>query len=332
MANEQWNTALIEAARSGDTATLNLALENKADINAKSADGATALIVAALKNHFDILDILVEKGAELNHLTARGSSALSLTLYNMPHGDAQKSLNRLLEAGADPSGDTSLEIAAGKGLTAYVTRFIDAGADINRGIPLIPAAISGHTDILRILIDAGADLNAKYATGETALSYAVFNGNADCAKLLVDAGANLLVKNNDGETLLHRAVHGGHHFKNFDTVFFDGIDKNARNSRGITALMEAADRGYEDILAFLLESGAKTDITSNRGQTALSLAQQSGHDHCIRKLIAAGADTAMLSDDNKEKFAKDIYAYQYKTQQDARRKQQQALRRFIRKQ
>lgn len=331
MSGAAWNTALIEAARSGDTATLRLALENKADINTKTADGFTPLIIAALLDHFEILNILVENGAELNHLTTRGGSALSLALYNMPHGNAQRCLESLLEAGADPSGDASLELAAGKGLKAYVERFIAAGADIDRGVPLIPAAISGHIDILRILIEAKADVNAKYATGETALSYAVFNGHADCAKLLIAAGANIHVKNNENETILHRAVHGGMNFQNFDADFFNGIDKNAQNDRGTTALMEAAHRGHEDIVTFLLEAGVKTDITNDNDQTALALAQQANHDNCIRKLIAAGASTSVLSDNHQEKFAKEISAYQHKMQQDARRKQQQALRRFIRK-
>ncbi|MBL1148246.1 MAG: hypothetical protein HND56_01420 [Pseudomonadota bacterium] len=332
MSGNEWDEALIKAADRQDTAALRQALENNADINTKTADGFTPVIIAAFRNHFEILDILVEKGAELNHMTARGSSALSLALYHMPHSaDAQKCLDRLLEAGADPSCDSSLEIAADKGMTAYVERFIAAGADANKGIPLIPAAIGGHTDILRILIAADADVNAKRANGETALSYAVMNGRADCAKLLIAAGANIHVKNNENETILHRAVHGGRNFQNFEADFFDGIDKNAQNNRGLTALMEAAHRGHEDIVVSLLEAGAKTDITSNSGQTALSLAQQANHEHCIRRLIAAGADTALLSDDNKEKFAKDISAYQYKIQQDARRKQQQALRRFIRK-
>src|SRR5690606_31702905 len=144
---------------------------------------------------------------------------------------------------------------------------------------------------------------------------AVFNGHADCAKLLVAAGANIHVKNDENETILHRAVHGGRNFQNFDADFFNAIDKNARNKRGMTALMEAAQRGHEETVAALLEAGAKTDITDHAGRTALILAQQSGHDDCIRTFIAYGADTAALSDDNKEKFAKDIAAYQQKIKQ-----------------
>lgn len=331
MSGNEWNDRLIKAADAQDTAALRQALENNADINTKTADGFTPVIIAAFKNHFEILDILVEKGAELNHVTTRGNTALSLALHNMPYGDAQKCLDRLLEAGADPGRDASLELAAGKGLTSYVARFIAAGADVDRGIPLIPAAIGGHTDILRSLIAANADVNAQRANGETALSYAVMNGHADCAKLLVAAGANIHVKNDENETILHRAVHGGKNFQNFDTDFFNSIDKDARNKRGMTALMEAAQRGHHETVASLLEAGAKTDITDNSGRTALILAQQSGHDDCIRTFIAYGADTVSLSDDNKEKFAKDITAYRQKIKQDARRERQQLLRRHIRK-
>src|SRR5690554_587773 len=109
MSSNEWDEALIKAADRRDTAALRQALDNNADINTKTADGFTPVIIAAFKNHYEILDILIEKGAELNHMTVRGSTALSLALYNMPYGDAQKCLDRLLEAGADPSRDASLE-------------------------------------------------------------------------------------------------------------------------------------------------------------------------------------------------------------------------------
>lgn len=331
MSGKEWNDALIKAADRQDTAALRQALENNADINTKTADGFTPVIIAAFKNHFETLDILVENGAELNHMTTRGSSALSLALHHMPYNaDAQKCLDRLLEAGADPSRDSSLEIAAGKGLTAYVTRFIAAGADVNKGVPLIPAATGGHIDILRILIAAGADVNASYKKGETALSYAVLNGHADCADLLIAAGADLYIRNDDNETILHRAVYSGKNFLKFTPDFFGAIDKDVQNRYGRTALMEAAHRGLNDTVVSLLEAGAKSGFTDNSGYTAMALAQQFGHDDCIRTLISYGADTAPLSADNKEKFAKDITAYRQKIKQAARRERQQILRRHTR--
>ncbi|TVQ84887.1 MAG: hypothetical protein EA357_02015 [Micavibrio sp.] len=328
--DEKWNNRLIKAADTQNPAALRQALENNADINTKTADGFTAVIIAAFTNHYETLEILVTEGAELNHVTMRGNTALSLALHHMPHGDAQKCLDLLLEAGADPGCDKSLAIAAGKGLTEYVTRFIAAGADVDNHAPVISAAINGHNDILRILIAAGADVNASYENGETALSYAVMNGYTDCADILIAAGADSHIRNDRDETILHRAVQGGENFKKFSADFFAEIDKDVQNRYGKTALMEAVHRGYDDTVVLLLEAGAKTEISDNSGQTALAMAQQLGHDDCIRTLIAYGADTSSLSGDNKEKFAKDVAAYQKKIKQAARRKRQQILRRYNR--
>lgn len=50
----------------------------------------------------------------------------------------------------------------------------------------------------------------------------------------------------------------------------DHLDLNMQDSRGRTALMEAANFGYVEIVELLLRNGADPNIQYSQGQTALS--------------------------------------------------------------
>lgn len=56
-----------------------------------------------------------------------------------------------------------------------------------------------------------------------------------------------------------------------------GIDVNACDEKGRTALIIAAARGHEEICNFLLESGADPSLRDIDGNTALTVADQNGH-------------------------------------------------------
>jgi len=69
-----------------------------------------------------------------------------------------------------------------------------------------------------------------------------------------------------------------------------GLDVDARNRYGQTALMIAAQRGYDAIVDVLIEAGASLDVTAKYGLSALMLAIVAGHDGIARKVAGAGAD------------------------------------------
>ena len=52
-----------------------------------------------------------------------------------------------------------------------------------------------------------------------------------------------------------------------------GMDVNAVNSMGLTALHGAANRGSDDIIRFLVEKGAKLDAKDKEGRTPLTWAE-----------------------------------------------------------
>ncbi|NIR60426.1 MAG: ankyrin repeat domain-containing protein [Gammaproteobacteria bacterium] len=66
-----------------------------------------------------------------------------------------------------------------------------------------------------------------------------------------------------------------------------GVNINATNIEGRTALMAAAEVGAEDIVQVLLESGADPAAQTYEGETAYDLAVRGGH-HRVARLLASG--------------------------------------------
>ena len=72
-----------------------------------------------------------------------------------------------------------------------------------------------------------------------------------------------------------------------------GIDINARDSRGWTALIHAVDKGYTLLVPPLLAAKADPNIRLADGATALFIAALHGHSEIVALLMKAGADLAI---------------------------------------
>ncbi len=77
-----------------------------------------------------------------------------------------------------------------------------------------------------------------------------------------------------------------------------GVNANAKDSEGTTALMFAAQKGYTEIVRILLNNDANVNLASRRfGLTALMLAAAHKQPDSARLLLAAGADVNAKNDD-----------------------------------
>lgn len=74
-----------------------------------------------------------------------------------------------------------------------------------------------------------------------------------------------------------------------------GVDVNARNRYGMTALMKAAFFGHEPVVRVLLERGADPNLARNDSFTALALAAFFGHVETVKTLIEFGARTEAVT-------------------------------------
>ncbi|HEX5801435.1 MAG TPA: ankyrin repeat domain-containing protein [Azospira sp.] len=72
-----------------------------------------------------------------------------------------------------------------------------------------------------------------------------------------------------------------------------GVDVDARDGHGQTALMLAAHAGHQELVELLIAQRAGLDVTAKYGLSALMLAVVAGHPGIARQLAAAGADLAL---------------------------------------
>jgi uncharacterized protein len=73
-------------------------------------------------------------------------------------------------------------------------------------------------------------------------------------------------------------------------ILAKGVNVNAKDDKGRTALMFAAANGRHDVVRALIENGAKLDVKNKLGETALMYAASCGHFNVVRTLLDKGAD------------------------------------------
>jgi uncharacterized protein len=71
-----------------------------------------------------------------------------------------------------------------------------------------------------------------------------------------------------------------------------GANPDQRDAGGNTALMLAAQLGFAEGLALLIDRRAQVDLTNSRGETPLIRAVQNRDIATVRTLLAAGANPA----------------------------------------
>ena len=213
----------------------------------------------------------------------------------------------------EDEGRTELMDAAAEGDTERVVALLAApGLDVNAAdgddrTALTWATAGGHlATVVALLAAPGIDVNAADGGGETPLMVAAEKGLLEIVKLLLAMpGINVSASDRDGldegGTALMQAMRGGYTemvttllaapglnvsreliraatagYTEAVTVMLaamPGLDVNAADEEGSTALMLAAARGHTETATVLLAaSGLDVNAVDGRGYTALMLA------------------------------------------------------------
>jgi len=200
-----------------------------------------------------------------------------------------------------------------------IKELIDKGANINvkdknGWTPLRNVAFIGRTVTAKLLIDKGADVNASDLKGNSILMSTAampFPEQANIFKMLLQKGADVNAPNNEGWTALMQSARGHSAAiiqeairtgkedvaQSFESIPFEmaslliknGADVNARDIRGITALMQAASEGHNKTVKLLIESGADVNAQEALGLTPLMFAIPAKTE-TMKLLINGGAD------------------------------------------
>ena len=186
--------------------------------------------------------------------------------------------------------------------------------------PLHLASMNGHTSIVQALLLAGARLETLTYQGETAADLAKLAGFDSLAHFLTaqaqkeqSAGCDNVFRaaavgrtaclqrhlegravvnscNPEGQTPLMLAALNNHPFA-VSTLLDHGADMFIPNRQGDTVLLQAAQRGFVDLVAILLEyDPAALKTVTKDGSTALHRSGEHGHVLTTQILISCGAD------------------------------------------
>src|SRR5579864_5702718 len=160
------SSPVADAVMKGDKPAVRSLLEQKADINAPQADGATAIQWAAYRDDPEMADLLINAGANVKLANREGATPLYLASI---HGNPVM-IDKLLKAGADPN---------------------ERGPEGET--PLMLASRAGNLEAIKVLLDHKADINEKdRIRGTTALMWASEQSHPAAVQLLIARGANVI--------------------------------------------------------------------------------------------------------------------------------------------
>ncbi len=253
-------------------------LEQGAQPNAKDSSGATALHEAVRYGYADIVKELISYGADVNTQDTLGKTPL---LIITPEDTQFEIYEALLSNGADINatdsfGDTALHIASLTEAKLEVLEFlVSKGADINernkKGVtPLAQAVEKRIAEHIEFYARRGADIHAADINNISPL-YRSLDAGLEMTKQLINT-QNISLRDSMGNTALHIAIAKNSSLDQITFLIDQGIDVNARNRNGHSALYLAVQDNNRSIGEKLLSSGADVFSTDSDNSSPLRLA------------------------------------------------------------
>jgi hypothetical protein len=178
---------------------------------------------------------------------------------------------------------------------ADVMRMLESGQISQKELDdaLFWGCASHRSQLLRLVLKAGANINSvEEKDGEriTPLLVAVRWRNKEAVETLVKLGSKATARDKYGETELTTLLNDSQDQTEIVRPLLEsGVDVNAANIYGLTALMRASRAQPGPVIAMLIKHGANVNAKDYRGNTALSVANESGNRSAAKVLAEAGA-------------------------------------------
>jgi len=287
-------SALHLAARQGYSDVAAALLDAGADVNQRSTgDQSTPLLIAIINGRFDLAKQLLDRGADPNLAQSNnGVTPLYATLncewsdkalYPQPRAFEQQKttyldlMQALLDKGANPNARLTRKVWYAQ------YDFDQSGVDETGATPFFRAAYAADVDGMKLLLKYGADpfvrtmrTPGRVRTGDVTREVTdvsplppVPPGGPAITALLAASGEGY------GEGFAanhhHHAPAGMLPAVKF-LVEEVGLDVNAKDHDGNTAVHNAAARGDNEMILYLVSKGADPKAVARSGQTTADMA------------------------------------------------------------
>jgi ankyrin repeat protein len=128
------------------------------------------------------------------------------------------------------------------------------------------------------------------AAADSPVADAAMKGDTDAVRALLKTGVDVNAAQGDGMTALHWASIKGDAELAQMLIYAGANTKATTRLGGYSPLILAAREGHADVIAALLAAGADPKAATTTGTTALMLAAASGNSRAVTMLVENGAD------------------------------------------
>ncbi len=254
--------------------------------------GWSPLLVAVSRNDETLVQQLLQSGGDARGLTPQKDTALHVAV----EARAAPLIPLLLAAGADPAienkgGESALDLAIRRGDQSMVNALLNAQRKRDPSAVFksaLAATRTQQTAVLRSLLtlDKLADV-AGQGTAQPLL-VAARSGNIEVARAWLEHGIDVNATDREGRSAIWYAARDGR-TPMVAELLAAKAKVNAADRSGITALAAAAAGGHAPVVKALLAAGASIDLRSKEGTSALGAAAGAGHAEVVQVLLAQKA-------------------------------------------
>jgi len=255
-------TPLLFAARQGCVECAQVLLDAGAKINTTDPEGISPVLIAIINGHYDAAAFLLNHGADPNLADDTGRTALfsAVDFNTMPASnrpppkviDNQVSSLELIKLLLDKGANVNAQLKKQQPYRAKLDRGQDTMLTTGT-TPLLRAAKAADLPAMRLLLAKGADAKLATRTGINPLMAAAGLGSKE-----EDATGRFKTEAEAIEAI--------------QLCLDAGVDINAANGQGQTALHAAALKGYDQVVQFLADHGANLSAKDKQGKTPLDAA------------------------------------------------------------
>src|SRR5215470_6542934 len=275
-------TPLLYAARSGCLGCVKAMLDAGADVDRPNPDGMTPIMMALDNGYPAVARYLLDHGANPHTWDWWGRTPLYVAV-NMRGGldgragrrppESLDLIKALLDAGANPNAQLAFkEPSRGGRDNRFRDDLLTTGAT-----PLLRAAQTFDNEVVKLLLAHGAEVDLPNASGVTPFMAAagigtrttggVLGGGSpqnvealsiETMEILRSAGADVNARITDVTSLTARIARGN----------------SMTDRQGQTALFLATELGRAEVIKYLLDHGARSDVVDDLGRKPADLAKK----------------------------------------------------------